>query len=74
MKKPQEGLRFIHILAIPGNKDVPNIPIHHLEIKKQVLDFLRRDNFPMNTSGQLSPEKDLGYNSQDDPTLYQDDV
>jgi sulfopyruvate decarboxylase beta subunit len=74
MKKPQEGLRFIHILAIPGNKDVPNIPIHHLEIKKQVLDFLRRDNFPMNTSGQLSPEKDLGYNSQDDPTFYQDDV
>jgi sulfopyruvate decarboxylase beta subunit len=41
MEKPQEGLRFIHVLAIPGNKDVPNIPIHHLEIKRQVQEFLR---------------------------------
>ena len=40
MKKPLEGPCFIHVLAIPGNKDVPNIPIHHLEIKKQVKDFL----------------------------------
>jgi sulfopyruvate decarboxylase len=41
MKKPGEGLAFIHVLAIPGNRDVPNIPIHHLEIKKQVQGFLR---------------------------------
>jgi sulfopyruvate decarboxylase beta subunit len=41
MKKPREGLCFIHVLAIPGNKDIPNIPIHHLEIKKQVQEFLR---------------------------------
>jgi sulfopyruvate decarboxylase subunit beta len=41
MKKPREGLCFIHVLANPGNKDVPNIPIHHLEIKKQVQEFLR---------------------------------
>jgi sulfopyruvate decarboxylase beta subunit len=41
MKKPREGLCFIHVLAIPGNKDIPNIPIHHLEIKRQVRAFLR---------------------------------
>jgi sulfopyruvate decarboxylase beta subunit len=41
MKKQREGLCFIHVPAIPGNKDVPNIPIHHLEIKKQVHEFLR---------------------------------
>ncbi len=42
MKKPREGLTFIHALAIPGNKDVPNIPVHHLEIKKQVREYLKR--------------------------------
>jgi hypothetical protein len=42
MKKPREGLTFIHVLAVPGNKDVPNIPIHHLEIKKQVEEFLKK--------------------------------
>ena len=41
MKKPREGLTFIHALAIPGNKDVPNIPIPHLEIKRSVQEFLR---------------------------------
>jgi sulfopyruvate decarboxylase beta subunit len=41
LKKPREGLAFLHALAIPGNKDVPNIPIHHLEIKKQVQEFLK---------------------------------
>lgn len=41
MKGPHKGLRFIHALAAPGNEEVPNIPISHLEIKKQVQDFLR---------------------------------
>jgi sulfopyruvate decarboxylase beta subunit len=40
MKKPQEGPAFIHVLAIPGNKDVPNITLHHLEIKRHVQEFL----------------------------------
>jgi sulfopyruvate decarboxylase beta subunit len=40
INNPEEGLSFIHVLAIPGNKDVPNIPIHHLEIKKIVQRFL----------------------------------
>ncbi len=40
--KQREGLTFIHALAIPGNKDVPNIPVHHLEIKKQVQEFLKK--------------------------------
>ena len=40
MRGPRKGLRFIHALALPGNKDVPTIPLHHLEIKKQVQDFL----------------------------------
>lgn len=33
--------RFIHILALPGNRDVPNIPIHHLEIKRRFARVLR---------------------------------
>jgi sulfopyruvate decarboxylase subunit beta len=41
MKGSRKGPAFIHILALPGNKDVPNIPVHHLEIKKQVEDFLQ---------------------------------
>jgi sulfopyruvate decarboxylase subunit beta len=41
MKDRRKGPRFIHVLAVPGNKDVPNIPVHHLEIKKQVMGFLR---------------------------------
>jgi sulfopyruvate decarboxylase subunit beta len=41
LKNSQKGLRFIHVLAIPGNKDVPNIPIRHLEVKKQVMGFLK---------------------------------
>ncbi len=41
MKAPRKGLTFIHALAVAGNKDVPNIPLHHLEIKKQVQAFLK---------------------------------
>ncbi len=42
MKNQGPGPTFIHVLAKPGNKDVPNIPIHHFEIKKQVQEFLKR--------------------------------
>ncbi len=42
MKTSDKCLRFIHILAVPGNRDVPNIPIDHLEIKRQVQDFLKK--------------------------------
>jgi len=42
MKEKLQRPAFLHVLAIPGNKDVPNIPVHHLEIKKQVQEFLRR--------------------------------
>jgi sulfopyruvate decarboxylase beta subunit len=41
LKKPHKGLRFIHALAVPGNKDVPAIPLHHLEVKKQVMGFIK---------------------------------
>jgi sulfopyruvate decarboxylase subunit beta len=40
MKKKHKGLRFIHALALPGNKDLPNIPLSQLEIKEQVMRFL----------------------------------
>ncbi|MCC6347504.1 MAG: sulfopyruvate decarboxylase subunit alpha [Nitrospirales bacterium] len=40
MKERNTGLRFIHCLAVPGNRDVPNITLHHLDIKKQVQEFL----------------------------------
>ncbi|GAB4488125.1 MAG: sulfopyruvate decarboxylase subunit beta [Thermodesulfovibrionales bacterium] len=38
---PGKGPRFIHALALPGNADVPNIPLHHLENRKLVQEFLR---------------------------------
>ena len=41
MKSRQKEIRFIHALAKPGNKDVPNIPLGHLEVKKQLADFLK---------------------------------
>jgi sulfopyruvate decarboxylase beta subunit len=41
MKDRRRGPSFLHVLAVPGNKDVPNIPVHHLEIKKQVQEYLR---------------------------------
>ncbi len=40
MKQAGRQLTFIHALALPGNRDVPNIPLGHLEIKKQVQEFL----------------------------------
>ncbi len=40
MNQQRQGPAFIHVLTIPGNRDVPNIPVHHLEIKKQVQRFL----------------------------------
>ncbi|HXY53175.1 MAG TPA: sulfopyruvate decarboxylase subunit alpha [Nitrospirota bacterium] len=43
MRGPRKGPAFIHVLAIPGNKDVPNIPVHHLEIKRLVQGFLATD-------------------------------
>jgi sulfopyruvate decarboxylase len=41
LKTSVPGLRFVHALAVPGNQDVPIIPLHHLEIKKQVREFLQ---------------------------------
>ena len=41
MKDNHQGLKFIHALALPGNKDVPPIPFHHLKIKQQVQEFLK---------------------------------
>jgi sulfopyruvate decarboxylase beta subunit len=41
MKNRRKELTFIHALAKPGNKDVLNIPLHHLDIKKQVQEVLR---------------------------------
>lgn len=41
MRLPRSGLTFIHVLAAPGNKNVPNLPVDHLEIMKQVRESLR---------------------------------
>jgi sulfopyruvate decarboxylase beta subunit len=40
LKDDHMGLKFIHIPALPGNRDVPNIPLDHLTIKQQVQRFL----------------------------------
>jgi sulfopyruvate decarboxylase len=37
----KKGLKFIHVLALPGNRDVPNIPIDHITIKTKVQEFLK---------------------------------
>ena len=40
LRSKRKELRFLHVLAVPGNRDVPNITLHHLEIKQQVQEFL----------------------------------
>jgi len=42
MAPDTKGLKFIHALALPGNKDVPNIPVNHITIRDQVLGFLKK--------------------------------
>ena len=42
MRSARKGLKFIHVLAVPGNRDVPNIPIDHITIKNQVVRFLEQ--------------------------------
>jgi len=42
MGSGSKGLKFIHALAVPGNRDVPNIPIDHITIKNQVVNFLKQ--------------------------------
>jgi len=37
-----KGPRFIHIPAVPGNKNVQNIPLTAQEIKKGVMEFLKK--------------------------------
>jgi sulfopyruvate decarboxylase subunit beta len=40
MESGGKGLQFIHALALPGNKDVSNIPLDHIMVRNQVIDFL----------------------------------
>lgn len=42
MKDSRGSFSFIHALAVPGNRNVPNIPLDPVEIKKSVQDYLRR--------------------------------
>jgi len=42
MATDRKGLKFIHALALPGNKDVPNISIDHLTIRDEVRGFIGR--------------------------------
>ncbi|NJD56184.1 MAG: sulfopyruvate decarboxylase subunit alpha [Nitrospirae bacterium] len=41
MGSVSKGLKFIHALAVPGNRDVPNIPVDHITVRNQVIDFLK---------------------------------
>jgi sulfopyruvate decarboxylase beta subunit len=40
MEASQGSFRFVHALAVPGNADVPNIPLDRMTIKRQVQDFI----------------------------------
>lgn len=42
IKKPTENLKFIHALALPGNEKVSDIPLHHLDVKKQVMESIKK--------------------------------
>lgn len=42
VKRRQRRLTFIHALAVPGNADVPNISVDHLENKRLVQEFIRK--------------------------------
>lgn len=42
IKKPTENLKFVHALALPGNAKVSNIPLHYLDVKKQVMEFIKK--------------------------------
>jgi len=42
MAEGTKGLKFIHALALPGNRDVPNIPIDHITTRNQVQEFLTK--------------------------------
>jgi sulfopyruvate decarboxylase subunit beta len=41
MRAENTGLKFIHALAVPGNRDVANIPVGHIAIRDEVMNFLR---------------------------------
>lgn len=40
LRSKRKELRFLHVPAVPGNRDVPNITLHHLDIKRQVQEFM----------------------------------
>jgi sulfopyruvate decarboxylase subunit beta len=42
MGSVSKGLKFIHALAVPGNRDVPNIPVDHITVRNQVINFLKQ--------------------------------
>ena len=42
MTEKKSGMKFIHALALPGNRDVPNIPIDHRAIRDHVMQFLKK--------------------------------
>ncbi len=42
IKKPTGNLKFVHALALPGNAKVSNIPLHYLDVKKQVMEFIKK--------------------------------
>jgi sulfopyruvate decarboxylase subunit beta len=37
-----DGPNFVHVLAKPGNADVPNVPLSPLEIKANVAEALKQ--------------------------------
>ena len=41
VKRPREGITFMHLLAVPGNKEVSAVSIDHREVKRQVQNFLK---------------------------------
>jgi len=41
MRKAHDGVKFIHVRALPGNSDAPNISLDHLQIRDRVEEFIR---------------------------------
>jgi sulfopyruvate decarboxylase beta subunit len=43
LQRLDDGPNFVHILAKPGNSNVPNVPLSPLEIKRNVIEALKNE-------------------------------
>lgn len=52
LRASRDRFSFIHVLALPGNRNVENIPLHYLEVKKMFMGFLKSPTGARSSDGQ----------------------